>query len=267
MNQKLNFLSSRLTLGLVITMLGGCAGAAITPQSSEKTAPVRKATTEPAVKEVKAPEKLLLAGKVVETMDAGAYTYILLEKDGQKSWAAMPTTKVEVGQEVEVLPGTQMGKFTSMSLRRTFDDIIFTSGLVKDKKAAAPVPSQATDEINSLPKNHPPMDAKPKSVPEQPVPAAQAPPKGHPDMMAQPNKDVATISGKVAETMEAGGYTYVLLDNSGKKTWVAVPTMKVSLGQELKLQTGAEFTNFKSKTLNRSFDSIIFSAGELPATH
>ncbi len=65
--------------------------------------------------------------------------------------------------------------------------------------------------------------------------------------------------------MNSGGYTYVCLEKKGKKTWVAVPEMKVSVGQEITFQPGAEMTNFPSKTLNRTFDRIIFSAGPASA--
>lgn len=73
----------------------------------------------------------------------------------------------------------------------------------------------------------------------------------------------AALSGKVVETMNSGGYTYVQLDNKGKKTWVAVPQMKVTKGKQMSFQPGAEMTNFESKTLKRKFDKIYFSAGPL----
>ena len=69
------------------------------------------------------------------------------------------------------------------------------------------------------------------------------------------------LSGKVAETMNSGGYTYVLLEKDGDKTWVAVPQMKVAKGQTISFKPGAEMENFSSKTLNRTFKKIIFSAG------
>ncbi len=70
-----------------------------------------------------------------------------------------------------------------------------------------------------------------------------------------------TLSGKVVETMNSGGYTYVRIEQNGKKTWVAIPEMKVSVGQQIVLQPGAEMSNFPSKTLKRTFDRIIFSPG------
>lgn len=72
------------------------------------------------------------------------------------------------------------------------------------------------------------------------------------------------VSGKVLETMNSGGYTYVLLENEGQKTWVAVPRMEVTVGSEVSFTPGMEMTDFESKTLKRRFDRIIFSGG--PAT-
>lgn len=69
------------------------------------------------------------------------------------------------------------------------------------------------------------------------------------------------LSGKVAETMNSGGYTYVSLDQKGKKTWVAMPQTKVKVGQNVTCQPGMVMQNFTSKTLNRTFDSIVFSGG------
>ncbi|NJD56032.1 MAG: DNA-binding protein [Nitrospirae bacterium] len=71
----------------------------------------------------------------------------------------------------------------------------------------------------------------------------------------------AGISGKVVDTMDSGGYTYVQLEQGGKKTWVAAPKMKVKKGQVLTFRPGMVMENFESKTLKRKFDRIIFSDG------
>ncbi len=73
--------------------------------------------------------------------------------------------------------------------------------------------------------------------------------------------DAQALSGKVIESMDSGGYTYVQIENNGKKTWVAVPKTKVVIGQDITFAPGAEMGNFESKTLKRKFDSIIFSGG------
>jgi hypothetical protein len=94
------------------------------------------------------------------------------------------------------------------------------------------------------------------------TPASPLPP-GHPSITAP--RETPPINGKVLETMESGGYTYVYLQQKkGKKIWVAFPKAKVSVGKKVSLVPGEEFKNFKSKTLNRTFDRIIFSLGPVP---
>ncbi|MBI4689790.1 MAG: DNA-binding protein [Nitrospirae bacterium] len=72
-----------------------------------------------------------------------------------------------------------------------------------------------------------------------------------------------SLSGKVIETMNSGGYTYVLLETHGEKIWVAVPQLKMKIvkGRSMSFQSGAEMINYESKTLKRKFDRIIFSPG------
>jgi len=68
------------------------------------------------------------------------------------------------------------------------------------------------------------------------------------------------IKGKVMETMDVGGYTYLEVDDAKGPTWVAVPQQKIEKGQEVAITEGMEMRNFESKTLNRTFDKIYFSA-------
>ena len=73
------------------------------------------------------------------------------------------------------------------------------------------------------------------------------------------------ISGKVLESMNSGGYSYINLQkNGGDKIWIAVPETKITVGDQMSFKEGLVMTNFQSKTLKRSFDSIIFSNGIIP---
>jgi len=81
-----------------------------------------------------------IKGKVLETMDAGGYTYLQLETDGDKVWVAIPKTAVEKGQEVTCNPGMTMTDFQSKSLNRTFASIVFSSGLNSGDKPFNPNP-------------------------------------------------------------------------------------------------------------------------------
>jgi hypothetical protein len=74
---------------------------------------------------VKAPP---IAGKVLEMINSSGYTYLLLDNDGFKDWVAIPELYVEVGDEVELNAGVQMGEFKSKPLNKTFNQIIFSSG-------------------------------------------------------------------------------------------------------------------------------------------
>lgn len=66
-------------------------------------------------------------GVVVDTMNAGQYTYLEVETPSGKYWAAVPKMKIVVGDQVDVSPGGEMRNFFSPSLKRTFESIVFTS--------------------------------------------------------------------------------------------------------------------------------------------
>lgn len=70
-----------------------------------------------------------IRGTVTETMNSGGYTYLLLDRKGEKEWFAVPESLVRVGDEVQLMPGVQMGPYTSPTLKRTFDKIIFSGGI------------------------------------------------------------------------------------------------------------------------------------------
>lgn len=68
-------------------------------------------------------------------------------------------------------------------------------------------------------------------------------------------------SGKVIDTMNASGYTYLLVDSGKEQTWVAIPETTVSKGATVQYAAGMVMQNFHSKTLDRTFASIVFSPG------
>lgn len=87
---------------------------------------------------------------------------------------------------------------------------------------------------------------------------------------AQPSIPSVTLdkplSGKILETMNSGGYTYLQIDTGSSQPWVAIPQSQVKVGDEVSCNQGMVMTNFSSKTLNRTFDSIIFSSGIVGST-
>ncbi|WP_020676927.1 GW dipeptide domain-containing protein [Geopsychrobacter electrodiphilus] len=68
----------------------------------------------------------------------------------------------------------------------------------------------------------------------------------------------AGVTGKVVETMNAAGYTYVQVDDGTKKVWAAAPEFKVSVGDNVIIPEGMPMKNYHSKSLGRDFDVVYF---------
>jgi hypothetical protein len=66
------------------------------------------------------------------------------------------------------------------------------------------------------------------------------------------------ISGTIVETMDAAGYTYVLVDTGTQKVWAAGPQTAVELGEVVNLPGGMAMRNFHSQALDRTFDVVFF---------
>jgi hypothetical protein len=78
-------------------------------------------------------------GKVLQVINGGGYTYVeLREKDGKKVWLAVTAAEIPVGSQQTFNPGMIMRGFESKTLKRNFDEIIFTelaaSAKGKEKK-------------------------------------------------------------------------------------------------------------------------------------
>ena len=77
---------------------------------------------------------------------------------------------------------------------------------------------------------------------------------------APPAEPTTPHTGKVLQTINSGGYTYVeLRKKSGDKVWLAVPAAEIPVGSQQTFNPGMVMGNFESKTLKRTFDSIIFT--------
>ncbi len=85
-----------------------------------------------------------IKGAVVETMNAGGYTYVKVESGKEAIWAAANRFQVKVGDKVTVPRGQVMKDFTSPTLKRTFKEIYFVGHVfVEDKEDASTTKSQS----------------------------------------------------------------------------------------------------------------------------
>lgn len=85
--------------------------------------------------------------------------------------------------------------------------------------------------------------------------AQQQPETGAPAPAAIP------VKGKVLETMDASGYTYLNVETDAGTKWIAVNQTPVAVGEEITFMDGMVMQNFFSKSLDRTFPEIVFSSG------
>ena len=84
--------------------------------------------------------------------------------------------------------------------------------------------------------------------------------------------------GKVLEVQSVSNYTYARVDTGKEKIWLAGPKTNLKVGDEVTFTAGMPMKNFKSKSLQRTFDVVYFvgrispagaetSTPQLPAGH
>lgn len=134
------------------------------------------------------------SGKVVETMNAGDYTYVEVDTGKSKNWVAAPRFAVKVGDTAAVANSMPMPKYRSKILNRDFEVVYFT-----ERVTVNGVSSGASGEM-AMPKDHPPIGSASTPMPvlpqdHPPVETLPQLPKDHPpiDAAAKPSIDVAGI--------------------------------------------------------------------------
>ena len=83
--------------------------------------------------------------------------------------------------------------------------------------------------------------------------------------MAAPGTSV--VNGEVLEVKDVDSYTYLRLKTSQGETWAAVNTTTLKKGAKVTIENAMVMTNFESKTLKKTFPTIVFGtlAGAGPA--
>ena len=67
-------------------------------------------------------------------------------------------------------------------------------------------------------------------------------------------------TGVVVTTMNSGSYTYLEVETKVGRYWAAAPQLDLAVGDQVDVAPGSEMKSFFSPTLNRTFDSIIFTS-------
>lgn len=101
-----------------------------------------------------------------------------------------------------------------------------------------------------------PATAAADGKPPAKAPSTQA--AALPSNVSQPEE--TTVTGTLAETIDAGPYTYLRLKTASGEVWAAVNEAKLKVGTEVTVGNAMWMANFESKTLNRKFDRILFGS-------
>lgn len=84
--------------------------------------------------------------------------------------------------------------------------------------------------------------------------------KNNETVESNPHKDVInqTHTVIVKERMDAGGYSYLLVNESDDSYWIAVSRTDINPNDEIQFTQYMEMKDFRSETLDKTFDSIFF---------
>ncbi|MCF6346040.1 MAG: GW dipeptide domain-containing protein [Thiomicrorhabdus sp.] len=127
----------------LLAMVSGLSFFALT-MGAVSTVSASPAMATPAQAEQKTAEKTdgekvevsSIHGTVSEIITAAGYTYVAIDVDGKKVWAAGPVSTFEVGDKVGFSMEMPTANFQSRSLKRTFDRIYFVDGFITEGGAS-----------------------------------------------------------------------------------------------------------------------------------
>ena len=83
-------------------------------------------------------------------------------------------------------------------------------------------------------------------------------PQGEENTQLSNDNSSAKNEGVVVDVIDTTGYTYMELENAGGRFWIAAPTTQVKKGDRIRYVKNMTMSNFTSKTLNRTFTTLIF---------
>ncbi|MCK9363943.1 MAG: hypothetical protein M0P74_10160 [Syntrophales bacterium] len=102
---------------------------------------------------------------------------------------------------------------------------------------------------------------KPKETPPPAaVPQATTPAPTQNSATATPPSQPAAAGhkGKVVATLDGGTYTFMQVEENGRKIWVGAKQARINVGDEIEYPESPFVDKFKSKALKRTFDKVYF---------
>lgn len=82
--------------------------------------------------------------------------------------------------------------------------------------------------------------------------------------VANPHASQPTNKGTVLDVIDSSKYTYLQVSGDTGTVWLAAYRNDISKGDTVSYSSGVVMNNFHSKSLNRTFDKIIFVDAVVP---
>lgn len=216
---------SVLIAAAALAVLGGCAKKESDAAAAAAQAPSNAIFS--AAPAQQAPARN--TGKVLQTQDGGGYTYAEVQTAaGQKVWIAGSQIDAKPGTEVQWGNFAVMRNFEARSIGKSFPEILFVDRWGPVGQAAKAVAPHGT-------------------FPQPQAAAAGAGAGG------------SGAGGTVRSVTNAGGYSYIEVDQGGQTVWVAATETPMKKGDKVEWQGASQMSNFTARSLNRTFDKIIFA--------
>lgn len=76
--------------------------------------------------------------------------------------------------------------------------------------------------------------------------------------LLRPEQVPLSRTGTVLTHLDANEYTYLEVDEDGRRLWLAAPRTAVADGARIRFPDGVAMKDFYSKLLRRSFDAVLF---------
>ena len=98
-----------------------------------------------------APDTSMVSGNIIETFDAGGFTYVQIKTPKESIWAAGPLTSIKKDDEVSFSRNMLMKNFHSKTLNRDFEAIYFVDRFTVNGETGAPMQVPMTKQPHGMP--------------------------------------------------------------------------------------------------------------------
>jgi len=155
-----------IAVSVAALLIYGCSDKPKEQEESTKTQKVQESNTKVEEKSLygasttqPANEDVVLntphIGVVLESVNSGGYTYASVDDGGNIYWIAGPMSTITKGTAISFIEQMVMVDFTSKSLNKKFESLMFVSAIVPIDKSGKPIAQeQNTNTKKDAPANH-----------------------------------------------------------------------------------------------------------------